>query len=105
MAKLHELKILTLRNSLKGQATKGSRFTAFPRASRSSVAYLSPSNSKTFSSFSPFKTPLPAQSVGSKTSVGEANNGSTGNSTSNTPTYKKLSAAELRARREKGLCY
>lgn len=103
LAKLHEQKMTTLQPYLKHVPSKAMGFSAPYKAMSYNSAYLQPQGKSNTSSVS-----VKTQSSTNNASVVPATSltsGSINNNASNTPTYKRFTAAELRARRDKGLCY
>lgn len=100
LAKLHEQKLLTMQNSLKNSSSRGS-VSAGPQKSPGNNSTYFLSNNKTSSWGSGgFKEAQISNQGGSKQQGSSSSSSSSTNSN-----IKKLSAAELKARREKGLCY
>ncbi|KAF7818664.1 Transposon Ty3-G Gag-Pol polyprotein [Senna tora] len=102
MAKLHEQKQLTMQQSWRSFGSRQS-FTSVGRSTQA-VPQLQNSNMKAGSASNTGQKGVSIPSS-SNAIVNYASNNGTAVNSSTTPAFKRLSAAELKSRREKGLCY
>lgn len=102
-AKLHEQKAITVQNSVKTTPSRGINSSIMQRFPGNSSTYFLPNNRASPVSSGNFKNPQVGNSRGAKQLPSNSNQASSVGSSNGH--IKKMSPAELRARREKGLCY
>lgn len=100
LAKLHEQKLLSMQNSLKNPNSHGYVFSGSQKSTGNNSTYFLSNNKVSSVGSGCFKESKVNSHGGSKYQGSGASS-----SSSSSSNIKRLSAAELKARREKGLCY